>query len=294
MPFSPFADLPHPLAVVCHDAGAANIIFYGLRGTVGPLRILVSGPAAAIAESCGLVGNVDSIEAALDGAAMLLSGTGWASTLEHDSRVLARAHGIPSIAVLDHWVNYRQRFLRDSVEVLPDRWWVTDAFAEAEAGRHFPVERIERVPNAYLAAQLAHIAPIESVQVNILLYVLEPARSTWGEDRPGEFQALDYLMANLSRLGLPENLTIRLRPHPSDPLGKYNDWIAAQQGVRLEMDRAPDMATALSDARWVAGCESFGLALALDAARPVFCTLPPNAPPCRLPHDKLIHIRAMG
>lgn len=293
MPFSPFADLKRPVAVVCHDAGAANIVFHGLRGTDGLLRVLAAGPAANIASACGLPTNVTSLQQALDGAAVLLSGTGWASVLEHQSRQLAHQRGIPSIAVLDHWVNYPQRFSRDGIEVLPDRWWVTDQFAQTEAIRHFPVDRIDIVPNFYVAAQLAQIAPIEAVPGSVLLYVLEPARSTWGADTPGEFQALDYFAANLPRLGLPGDLTIRLRPHPSDPPGKYDAWIATQHGRRFELDTAPDMAAALSGARWAAGCESFGLALALDAGRPVFCTLPPNAPACRLPHDKLIHIRAM-
>lgn len=293
MPFSPYAELPGPLAVVCHDAGAANIIFYGLRGTTGPLQILAAGPARAIAAACGFSNSAESLEQALNGAAMLLSGTGWASDLEHDSRILARQRGIPSIAVLDHWVNYPDRFRRDGAESLPDRWWVTDAFARTEAARHFPGDRVDLVPNHYVAAQLGQIAPIGAVDQNVLLYVLEPARSNWGREMPGEFQALDYFMANLPRLGLPNDLTVRFRPHPSDPAGKYDAWMAAQRGITLELDRAPDMAAALSGARWVAGCESFGLALALDAARSVFCTLPPNAPPCRLPHDKLIHIRAM-
>jgi hypothetical protein len=293
MPVSSFVELARPLAVVANDAGAANIIFYGLANAVGPLRIWATGPAAVIAASCGTPCNVGSLEEALDGAATLLSGTGWASNVEHDARTLALDRSIPSIAVLDHWVNYPDRFMRDATEVLPDRWWVTDAFAQAEAARHFPSERIDLLPNPYVTAQLARIAPVEATDRNVLLYILEPARSRWGTAVEGEFQALDYFVTKIDRLGLPADLTIRLRPHPSDPPGKYEAWMARQIDMTLELDTAPDMAAALTAAKWVAGCESFGLALALDAGRTVYCTLTPNAPLCRLPHDKLIHLRAM-
>lgn len=293
MPASPYADLPRPLAIVCNDAGAANVIFFGLRNQPGDIRVWATGPAVAIAKKCNLSNNVASAQDALDGAAMLISGTGWSSDVEHDARRLARALGIPSIAVLDHWVNYPDRFERKREIVHPDRWWVSDGLARVEAEKHFPANRIDLVPNHYLEAQLSGILPVGEVISPNLLYILEPARADWGAGRPGEFQALDYFVDRLPYLGLPHDVTIRLRPHPSDPPGKYQRWAEDNGALRIVFDTASDISSSISEARWVAGCESFGLALALDAGRTVFCTLPPNAPSCRLPHHKLIHLRAM-
>lgn len=290
---SPLDDLPRPLAIVCHDAGAANIILHAIGDNADGLRIWTEGPAERIAAALGHPRNVSNLEAALEGAATLLSGTGWASDLEHRARALASASGIVSIAVLDHWVNYPQRFIRDGHEVLPDRWWVTDRFALDEARKHFDAARIDQVANFYALDQLASVAPVSAGTPNRLLYVLEPARSTWGKDRPGEFQALDYLLERLPKLGLPSATEICLRPHPSDPPGKYDHWIGEHANMGIALDRAADISEAIGDSRWVAGCESFALALALEAGRPVFCTLPPHAPPCRLPHDRIIHIQAM-
>lgn len=290
---SPINDLPRPLAVVCHDAGAANIILHAIGEQADGIRIWTEGPADSIAASLGHPRNTTSLDAALDGAAMLLSGTGWASDLEHQARAGARARGIPSIAVLDHWVNYPQRFVRNGQEVLPDRWWVTDNFALAEASRHFDPARIDLVPNLYAKAQLAGVAPITAETANRVLYVLEPARSDWGRHTQGEFQALDYFAERLPGLRLPADIEITLRPHPSDPPGKYDEWIARHANMALSLDQSGSISQAIGRARWVAGCESFALALALEAGRPVFCTLPPHAPQCRLPHDRIIHIKAM-
>ena len=59
----------------------------------------------------------------------LLTGAGWASNLEHDARRLASVARIPSIAVIDHWVNYTQRVEREGVVILPEEIWVSDPYA---------------------------------------------------------------------------------------------------------------------------------------------------------------------
>ena len=223
---------------------------------------------------------------------MLLSGTGWASSFEHEARVLARAAGLRSIAVIDHWVNYAERFERDGLQVLPDEIWVTDSDAMAIAQRCFPGVLVRQQPNRYLEEQLRGIAPMPAASDDLLV-VLEPARSDWGREVPGEFQALDYLVTRHAALGLPAGSTLRLRPHPSDPPGKYNDWLALQRAVPARLDDAPTLAAAISRCRWVAGCESAALVVALAASRHVVCTLPPWAPAGRLPHAGLIHLRQL-
>ncbi len=45
----------------------------------------------------------------MDKAASIITGTGWASDLEHSARLLAASHGKPTIAVIDHWVNYEAK-----------------------------------------------------------------------------------------------------------------------------------------------------------------------------------------
>ena len=81
---------------------------------------------------------------------MLISGTGWQSDLEHRARLLAHQLGIPSIAVLDHWSNYCERFRREGVEVLPDALWVADEEAAALATAAFPNVPVVQLPNHWL------------------------------------------------------------------------------------------------------------------------------------------------
>lgn len=281
--------LQTPLAVVAHDAGAANIILAWLLAERKPLLgvlPVMDGPAARLwVEAFPDAPGSMPLNDALSVARTVLSGTGWASDLEHRARAEARRLGLPSVAVIDHWVNYRMRFERSGELILPDRIWVTDEHALAEARRALPEVEAELRPNLYLQNQANAAGPTPTD--GDILFVLEPARSDWDRGEPGEFQALDWFWANrqcVESMDVP----VRLRPHPSDPPGKYDAWIAMHPGSCL--DRSGDMAEALSSAAVVVGLQSAALVVALAAGRRAVTALPPWAPPCGLPHPGITRL----
>jgi hypothetical protein len=294
MPASPLTELPRPLAVVCNDAGGANLILPFLAtDPLADARAVMAGPAERLWRARYGDSPLMELDAALDGAAALLSGTGWASDLEHQARARAKAAGIRSIAVLDHWTDYPDRFVRGGETVAPDEYWVVDEDAFALASCHFPDATVRLVPNLYLDEQLAGIRPLDEGSPPRVLYVLEPARSEWGRGIPGEFQALDYWLANMGAAGLDRSVPVCLRPHPSDPPGKYDEWLGRQRGIDVAMDELPDLAEAISRATVVAGGQTVAMAVALAAGRQVISTLPPWAPPCALPHSGIIHLSSL-
>ena len=294
--------LPAPLAVVCHDAGATNLILGWLRATdtiLPPLSVVAEGPARTLWQSQSPITPLTTIDAALEGAGCLLSGTGWASELEHRARCHARTLGLPVLAVVDHWVNYRQRFVRDGVECLPDMIWVGDGYALDIARADFPGLPVEAYRNVYLAEQVNAVRwsarPHGQPDGHRVLYALEPIRQPWsGSDaRPGEFQALDYFLSQLPALGLGRDAEIRLRPHPSDPPGKYDAWMATQRSYDLRLAPNEPIADAVAWSDWVVGCESFVLIIGVAAGRRVLSTLPPWGHMCRLPQTEILHIRSL-
>jgi hypothetical protein len=138
--------LKSPVSVVCHDAGAANLVFAWLRewAEAGSLdkhefKLLLLQMQLHT-----------ELSSALTGCQSVLTGTGWASSLEHDARQLAATLQIPSIAVIDHWVNYNQRFERDGVVVFPNQIWVSDGYAVELATKLFKDIKIVELPNTYL------------------------------------------------------------------------------------------------------------------------------------------------
>jgi len=294
-----YAALDAPVAVVAHDAGAANHIFAWLRTSGHPNIIpCLAGPALTLWKQEYGKHPQTELADAVAGSKTLLSGTGWASHVEHDARRLARQLGIKSIAVIDHWTNYRERFIRDGHEVLPDEIWVSDAYAREMAETIFPNIKIVQQPNAYLAYLVSEVERIEQSGTpeadDRLLYVLEPIRQAWGDSElAGEFAALDYFVENLHCLQLGKDVQIRLRPHPSDPTGKYDQWIRKQGNPNIMLDCAPTLAESLAWSTLVAGCQTYAMVTALAAGRKVICSIPPWAPPCVLPHPEIIKLSAL-
>lgn len=277
-----------PLAVVCHDAGSTKLVIDWVMADIRvPLQPFMAGPARDLWRAAfpGVVLR-DSIADSLDGAAMLLSGTGWASGVEHAARLAARDRGTYSVAVLDHWVNYAVRFERDGVQCLPDALVVSDPWAQRHAQAVFPDISVSLWSNRYLESQIAQITPVRPD--GDVLYIGEPARDDWGRNVPGEFQALDFFLQNKELLGIAPHEKVRLRPHPSDEPGKYDAYICPD-GLFV-IDEPSVLAASINKSKLVVGMNSAALVVALSSGRRVASSLPGWAPRCVLPHEGIIHL----
>ncbi len=293
-----FAVLPQPVAVVAHDAGAANLLVGWLKATgFAPAGACMEGPAAKIWTAAFPDRATAPLDEALHGAASVVSGTGWASALEHQARVRAADLGAHSIAVVDHWVNYRMRFEREGVWQFPGTVWVADEYAAARARKDLPECAVEAYGNAYLAEQVADLetwrAQAGPGAASQVCYALEPINLDWeGDDpRPGEFQALDYFLAHLGKAGIPPGTRISLRPHPSDPPGKYDAYIAQVEGYDVVLAADEPLGQWMARAGWVVGVESYVLVIGIAAGLPTISSLPPWGHECRIPYPELVQLR---
>ena len=160
MPPSPIDSLPGRYAVAVHDAGAANIIAAWVAAARSPPHLVVAqGPAKAIwqqrfGEDAPLHDDPQVLEHAV-GLECLVSGTGWASELEHRARCIAARRGLRSIAVIDRWVNYAMRFERGGAVQWPSAIWVGDEDALRIAEGVFPRLPITHHDDLYLREQAA-------------------------------------------------------------------------------------------------------------------------------------------
>jgi hypothetical protein len=298
------SDLPlnlhSPVAVVCHDAGAANLIFAWLRqwvhlGVLGQheFRLILQGPALAVgraqASTLPHMQLHTELNSALAGANCVLTGTGWASDLEHQARKLANLQKIPCVAVIDHWVNYKQRFERAGEVVLPDTIWVADPYAADMANTFFKNVYVIELPNVYLDDMVKTIPRVSSDCLT-LLYVLEPIRTDWGRGKPGEFQALDFFVQHMNLIVGNLPVHVSLRPHPSDVPGKYDSWIKSYKRLNIDLNTQPSLGKAIEHAKWVVGAETFAMVVANAAGRKTYSSLPPWGHRCQLPQPEIEHL----
>ena len=291
------------LCVVAHDAGGAEIISSHIRRKGLVCRYVLAGPAQKVFER--KLGPLErtALEDGLRHSDRLLCGTSWQSDLEWCALGIARDQGKPSIAFLDHWVNYRERFVRNGETRLPDEIWVGDVLARDMAREIFPGLPVRHVDNPYFEDLRRELVLLpRSVRVNPkaaqILYVCEPLREhalrQYGDERHWgytEEDALRYFLTHLDALGTPVERVV-VRPHPAESPDKYA-W--AEQKFDLPIIRGGDrpLFEEIVDSDWVVGCESMAMVVGLLAGKRVLSCIPPGGRLCTLPQYEIEHLQTL-
>lgn len=278
-----------PYGVASFDAGAANQLFSLLsKLSFMPTWVDVDGPAKTLWSQFFPRSKLSN-GAFVEGLHALITGTGWSSDLEHKARLLAKKTNILSIAVLDHWVNYESRFVHQGHTCHPDEIWVFDRYAEHIAQKTFPDIPVFLKSNYYLEKEVSKVSLLEEVTSDDILYLLEPVRSCWNRTMPGEFQALDFFLGRMEELNHLKRSDVRLRLHPSEPPNKYDRYFNRNFGPLISLG-TQNLTDEISRVKYVAGCQTYAMVIALHAGRTVYSSLPPWAPSCALPHSGIIHL----
>ena len=286
------------IAIVAHDAGAANHIQSWLKTgylDASKVNLYVDGPATKIFNNINPRLRSNSLEQVLDGASFLISGTGWASSFEHNARVLACERKIKTIAVIDHWTNYRERFFRAGKEMLPDEVWVVDEYALELAKKKLPGVKVVCHGNDYIKLQVQEIEKFsnnkkESLNTHVL-FLMEPIRQKWGiSNIPGEMQSFEYFINNMALLGVEKDAKIIIKPHPSDDHRKYESWITKYRELCIEIDSSSSLAQLIARSDVVVGMQTYAMVVAVAVGKKVVSSMPLCAPKCTLPQEEIIHL----
>lgn len=288
--------------VVCHDAGGAEVLASYISRQKGEWGFVLEGPARMVFERrLGAVSGI-SLDEALSRGERFLTGSSWQSDLEWRAIAAARRAGKPVATFLDHWVNYRERFVRGGVECLPDEIWVGDAYAFERAQAVLPEVQLHWVTNPYFedireeaARYLRAASPVGRDDGLRLLFVCEPisehAEKAFGDPRHWgytEFDALSFLLANRSCLG--ESIaSLVIRPHPAEAPGKYAHVVTEWGNVARLGGTAP-LIQEIMAADVVVGCASMAMVVGLLAGKRVCCAIPPGGAACPLPHREIEHL----
>jgi hypothetical protein len=187
------------------------------------------------------------------------------------------------------------------VIVLPDEIWVGDEEAMRIAASTFPGLPIKLVENPYFAEMRDALSNMDTGNTNTqvestVLYLCEPVREhamkqLGAEDAWGytEESALRYFLANVHLLG-NQLANIKIRPHPSETLGKY-EWAVESENFNVSISTGNSLPQDLASANTVAGCQSTGLVVALNAGKTVVCCIPPGGKASSLPHRNILSLQ---
>jgi hypothetical protein len=298
------------LLVVSHDAGGAEVVSAWVRRHPEyACTFLLAGPARSIFQRKTPGLEVATEEAVLSAAPefdLVLTGTGWGSDLEKRAIAWAKPRGVRVASYLDHWVNYRERFILDGTLVLPDEIWAGDRYAYDLAGKIFPDCQVRLEPNLYfeeIREELhRHSAPPDPGRAKIrILYVCEPtsetAREKHGDPRYWgytEFEALDgYLQYMRDQATIIDR--IRIRPHPAEPPGKYRSLLDRYRHTYdVEESQNCLLVADCAWADWIVGCQSMAMVVGVLAHKQVFSCIPAGGAPAALPFPEIVALFGAG
>jgi hypothetical protein len=284
------------LTIATHDSGGAEILSSWLKRNNCDAKVVAEGPAKKIFKS--KLPNIKffKLDDALSKSNWLLAGTGWETHFEKQAMYKALNLGIKTVAFLDHWVNYRERFEFNGNIIIPDEIWVGDKNAKNIANVTFPQIPVIFYPNPYfedLKEEILFFKKEKNRSEKLkFLYVCEPiaehALRQHGDERYWGYTEQDALKFFLENFTIFYNLidSITIRPHPSENKNKYK-WANKFLNLPIHFSEGKKLIDEIIASDIVAGCESMAMVVALLAKKKVISTIPPGGRSCQLPHGEI-------
>lgn len=289
------------IALFAHDAGGAEILLELLKASlnVGEFRIfsLVDSPCYTLIKTKKLehfwseiTFDKNDIEAKLAQfqPSIILYGTGWQNHLEYHFLSYAKTHHISSIAFLDHWTNYRERF------GYPEKNWEDNlpSFIAAHDQTSYDKASAFGLPNVIAIKNYALLSQLKEAQnllskiqeKNTLLFLSEPTAKVATrafEDAYGwGFTEKEVFRDILAHKALFECDTILIRLHPSDTPETYQT---------IDPSATFSHATLLEDiaqAKVIIGIDTVALYTAYLLGKKVLSYIPSTKRECLVPLPK--------
>ncbi len=285
------------VAIVAHDSGAANLILgYIKNNTKNNYYFCLKGPAKKIFEKSYKNFVNQNIRFLLNNCEILISGTGWQSDFEHLARCSFKTRGKKIISVIDHWVNYKQRFeYENHDEFLSNELWVFDKTALKIAKKTFPDTRIVEKKNFYVLDVVKKINLLgDHRKSNSILYVLEPIRNGFKQQKGDEFKCIEYFFKNISKINI-DYKEIIFRLHPSERDDKYDSFLSLYENdFKIKIDKKSSLEKLISKSSVVVGYGSMAMYIADQAGKKIISSRMPCHPPLNIPIQNLHDIKKLA
>jgi hypothetical protein len=293
--------------IIAHDAGGAEIISSWINNFKNDYNFTYSihGPAIEVFKrKIGEFKNQD-IEKVVKDSEIVFIGTSWGSEIEIEAlRLSKKAKVSRSIAFLDHWVNYRERFTRDQLMLLPDEIWVSDHYAYEIAKNAFPNTIVNQIKNFYLeeiVSKVMEVAKSTNVsQMNKfrILFIGEniSANSERTYGNPNHFgyteqESFLHFLMHVEKFGDLQDIELKIRPHPSESSLKYTSIIPRSLVNKLSYRLSEDtLEIDIGNSNVVVGMSSFALYIAISSGIKTICAIPDLKIPCIIPDLRIKRI----
>ena len=137
-------------AVFC-DAGSTNLLAYYLKNKKIKFDCYASGAALKILPKIFPRKKIRKvIDSKITNNNILVTTTSLNNHFEFKAKLACIKKKINIISVLDHWINYKSRFIYKRKMYLPNQIWVFDKYAKKLSKKNFSKKQILKKDNFYL------------------------------------------------------------------------------------------------------------------------------------------------
>ena len=245
------------IGVAANDAGGAEHISWLLRNIPQKVLACIDGPAQRIFENSKIeFERVDRLSEIME-CDLVITGSGWMSQIEVNAIKEAKSRNIPCLTVLDHWVNYLERFGEDE-NSRPQILAVTNSVALEMAQEKFPNNVVWLLPDFQIESYQEAIKRIDKTPTSTLI-LLEPT-STSDSMFAINNEVIETLIESAFSVKRARGLSkVVIRPHPSqmgdlsvvDKLNEFPGEFEISTGTSLVED--------LEESEAVLGLSSYAL-----------------------------------
>ena len=280
--------------IVSHDAGAAEILSSYVKNTKNNYVFVLSGPAKNIFKNKIKNIKILKLDKAEKISSKLICGTSFESKIELEAINKFKKNKKETIAVIDHWINYKLRFFNNKNFIFPDKIWVFDKYAKKIIKKTLPKLKIYLKKNFYFLDIKKNIKHnIKKINKSHILYVSEPISNlkeiklnNFKNSR--EYKTLKYFFDNIKYI-TKKKYRIIFRCHPNENYKKYK-WLKNIFND-IEFSKKKSLIQDMQNSNIVVGRQTMALVVGLILKKKVISCIPPNEKRCMLPFKSIKELR---
>lgn len=229
-----------------HDPGGANVIYSLIASAVSEQiepTVWAAGPARHIlpmAEPWEMPGDEHQVTKLLIAAKpdIVVTGTSMHSTFEQRCWLAAKTLGIPSIAVIDAWAHYQERFnYSQGVSVFPTNIFVIDQPCKEGIEAICPGEtQVHIIGHPFLEQRMAEYKLTEKDchpkrtfgDMQTIIFFSEPLQGDFGRENPYSEDQYDIANRLVVAAGKLRHQVL-IKPHPREHIEDWLKWLELQK-----------------------------------------------------------------
>ena len=278
------------IGISSNDAGGAEILSEYVINNKNKYLFFLSGPAIKIFKKKISNLKISKFNKSIHKLSLVISSTGWATKNEIDIIHQCKVNKIKVCAFLDHWINYKKRFLRRNKLILPDEIWVGDSDAYKLAKKTFNGDvKILRKKNYYFKKVKRFFNIKKKQKKNItkkVLYLCEPTTELKNKNFYNEKQCINLFLKKITKIYKIKKITFR--PHPYENPKKYN-WVNEFKEYKISIRKNNDLLDEIYKNDIIVGCNTVAMYVAILANKKVYSSIPKGFL-CEIPSNQINYL----